>query len=243
MKVRLILVLLIFQLVGCSKISDELKITEQVSSIAELSVNYDNNNFKEYYSYFTNVDVGKISSNEVSSVLTVSDNEFVMNLKVNNIINDELYNSEYLEVYDIKELKYENDGIYLSNGIKYNYEYNVYSLNDNDYLLLLDTEYLGFSAIAELNQLPEIAYEMINIAKSVNIDNDLIVNQFSNKNVIDHEKETIKLFEQKIAVNGTIEEMIGTDDNDDMFIEEDEDFGEINTNIDDYEVDDEEEGE
>ena len=243
MKVRLILVLLIFQLVGCSKISDELKITEQVSSIAELSVNYDNNNFKEYYSYFTNVDVGKISSNEVSSVLTVSDNEFVMNLKVNNIINDELYNSEYLEVYDIKELKYENDGIYLSNGIKYNYEYNVYSLNDNDYLLLLDTEYLSFSAIAELNQLPEIAYEMINIAKSVNIDNDLIVNQFSNKNVIDHEKETIKLFEQKIAVNGTIEEMIGTDDNDDMFIEEDEDFGEINTNIDDYEVDDKEEGE
>jgi hypothetical protein len=243
MKKILSLLILLFVLVSCSDKSAQSLIEDQINSIAEIEIKYENNNYKKLYDYFTNVDVGKIDSNEVSSLLSVDKNVFVMNLKVNKIINDEIYKNDNLEYYDIKQLKFENNGLYLSNGIKYNYEYNVYLLNNDDYLLLMNTEYLNFSTIAQLTQLDEIAYEMINVAKSVRIDNQLIVNEFSNKETLDHEKETIKLFEKKIAVNGTLEEMMGIDTTEDFMTNEDENFGEINTATEDNENITKEEGE
>jgi hypothetical protein len=243
MKKILILMILLFVLASCSDKSAQSSIDDEINSIAELEIKYENNNYKKLYDYFTNVDVGKIDSNEVSSLLSVDKNIFVMNLKVNKIINDEIYKNDNLEYYDIKQLMFENNGLYSSNGIKYNYEYRVYLLNNDDYLLLMNTEYLNFSTIANLTQLDEIAYEMINVAKSARIDNELIVSEFSNKETLDHEKETIKLFEKKIAVNGTLEEMMGIDTTEDFMTNEDENFGEINTATEDNENITNEEGE
>ena len=211
----LITILLLFTLLGCSTDNAEDDIALQVNALAEANVGYDNNNHKEYYNYFTNVEVGKLESNEVSTVLSVNNDVFVMNLKVNKIINDEYYHNDVNEEYDIRELLFENNGIYSAYGLKYNYEYSVYSLNSDDYLLTMDTEYLSFSSIAQLADMADIAREMLNIAKSVQVDRQLVINDFSNKETIDHVKETIKLFEQRIAVNGSLEEMMGIDSGDD----------------------------
>ena len=210
---KLLIVLVLFLLCGCNNNDNISSLIDPFNELAKSEITYTNNMTKKYYSYYLNPNFGKISSDEISSELIYKNTTFLMNLKVNKIIVDNYYNQIEDENYQIGQLIFNNNGNYLQNGIEYSYNYKIYEITENSYYFVLDTEYLNFSTISNIADLKVISLEMLEIAKSVKVNEEELIADYSNKETIDYVKETIDLFEQKIPESGTLEEMMGLNEN------------------------------
>ena len=205
-KFLLCLSLLIF-LTGCYEASDiEKEVNDAISELANNKSNRNDNHVKRYYKYYLPPDVAAIGSEDTYNIFGTEATTFVMNLDVGRVIDDKYYHTN----------DYDNDSIYLNNYLVYelnghilssDFDINVYQ-HDDLYLLELCMNDVIFSACVRLNFVKETLRKMLIIGDSVNIDEMAIIDELSNKDVIEYRKEKIDLFQIIIPKDGRLEELI-----------------------------------
>jgi len=212
MKKILIICVLGLVLTSCKNYDVNELIAESVNNSRYHLIAENNNNNKKYYSYYLDANVGKVKTNQISSVFKVNESEFVMNLKVNAIVNN-----SYFENINISEIS--SDNIIVNDSSTYvdrfekvmPFDYMVVRLEDNRYYVELTSKYLQFSGIAYETDVDKLIKEMIVIAQSVIVDEEKIISDYSVKTEIDYEKKNIDLFQRVIPEEGRLDEMMGID--------------------------------
>jgi hypothetical protein len=155
--------------------------------------------------------VGRIASNEVSNLFMYDNVRFVMNLNVSGIINRKYYEDVVPEMSgNIPE-----DAVIASSVGEYRdfedqvheYSLRICKLNDQNFVFLR-TGYMDFYSVTDqVNVIPDICGKMLQIAKSVKVNQDVILSAYSKKESIAYEGKTVKLFEDISPENGMIEEL------------------------------------
>ncbi|MEG0076329.1 hypothetical protein [Anaerorhabdus sp.] len=208
---RFCLVLVACLLFGCAQSTQSLEANIQKElDFANTLATVEGDNRKDFYSYYIEPSIGKVSSNPSNNVFLKDGVQFVMNLNVSKIISEKYY-ADALTGDDVatkENLLFELDGQY-DDGLLNSYDYRcqVYQY-ENAYMLLLETQYMNFYTVANANQLPGIASEMLKIARTVRVHKDEIISAYSSKEAIQYKKEALNLFEVAVPENGRVDEMI-----------------------------------
>ncbi len=168
-------------------------------------------NKKVFYSFYLEPEVGRLKANETSSILKYKETKFAMNLNISKIVNAQNYgdiipstiklNDEYLIATVNGEYADFDNSIYP-------YQSYVYQLSDNEYYLTIDTQYVFFSAIGNASQIIDVVKPIMKIAKSIEINSDAIMLEYSAKERITFEGEELSLYDEIIPTEGRVIDMI-----------------------------------
>ena len=208
---NLLIVLLLVLMCGCSSngtnITNDLDVL--LSDTNKITSNHPNNSL-EYYDYYLPSDMGEVSFEQESLVLKYLDNKIVVNININDIINNKYYPEQYLtnsSLLDQNKLVYSNGGKYLTiKDIERDYILNLYQ-NNEYYVIELITSDLTYITSSK-SYVKDIVKHLFTIARSVDLDEDLIINNYSDKNVVDYKKKQIDLFDSTRPTSGNLSELL-----------------------------------
>ena len=211
MKKIILIILSMFMLMGCTNENDNKNILiNDLKELAHDSISFINNHSKKLYSYYVIPSMTSDSINDTSSIIKYEDKTITLNIEVNNILNQQLYSNED----KVKQLKIKGTRVLMIddllidyNNEPVNYYFEIYRLND-EYLLSLRTKFFILESIQKQSDVEIIAKMMMTVAKSVNIDIDQIILDYSNKIEIYTEKEVIELYKPLAPENGPISEIL-----------------------------------
>lgn len=220
---RLFVVLLLVMMCGCASNKDINTELDSLLSDANKIVSNHPNNSLEYYDYYLPSDMGEVSFDQESLVLSYLDNKIVVNININDVVNIKYYPEQYLtnsSLLDQNKLVYSKSGKYLTiKDIERDYILNLYQNNDY-YVIELITSDLTYITSSKA-YIKDIVKHLFTIAKSVDLDEELIIADYSNKNIVDYKKKQIDLFDSTRPTSGDLSEMLigdaivgnqGTDD-------------------------------
>ncbi len=220
---RLFVVLLLVMMCGCASNKDiNTELDSLLSDTNKIVSNHPNNSL-EYYDYYLPSDMGEVSFDQESLVLSYLDNKIVVNININDIVNNKYYPEQYLtnsSLLDQNKLVYSKSGKYLTiKDIERDYILNLYQNNDY-YVIELITSDLTYITSSKA-YIKDIVKHLFTIAKSVDLDEELIIADYSDKNIVDYKKKQIDLFDSTRPTSGDLSEMLigdaivgnqGTDD-------------------------------
>ncbi len=131
---RLFVVLLLVMMCGCASNKDiNTELDSLLSDTSKIVSNHPDNSLK-YYDYYLPSDMGEISFDQESLVLSYLDNKIVVNININDIVNNKYYPEQYLtnsSLLDQNKLVYSKSGKYLTiKDIERDYILNLYQNND-----------------------------------------------------------------------------------------------------------------
>ena len=208
---------------GCASNKDiNTELDSLLSDTSKIVSNHPDNSLK-YYDYYLPSDMGEISFDQESLVLSYLDNKIVVNININDIVNNKYYPEQYLNnssLLDQNKLVYSKSGKYLTiKDIERDYILNLYQNNDY-YVIELITSDLTYITSSKA-YIKYIVKHLFTIAKSVDLDEELIIADYSDKNIVDYKKKQIDLFDSTRPTSGDLSEMLigdaivgnqGTDD-------------------------------
>lgn len=206
---KLIVLLILILMCGCANNDDMVTQLDKVFA-SESMPSARANNYTDYIEYYVPGDVNEEDADELSISFSSYDCKFVANINVASIINKEYYSTYKLNddgFFDESKLVYENSGtINNLNKETLSYIFKAYKYDDKCLMHLISDEIniYGYGAIDKAGLL---ASKMMQFASSNNVNNDKIVENFSNKDVIDYQKGTVNLFENIFPVSGRVEDM------------------------------------
>lgn len=210
-KVFLILCLLL-SLCGCKTIEDN-SLNDTLDGILNTFPNISNyriNNFMNYYSYYLPSDMSEETADSDSVVLKYNDSRIIMNLNIANIVNSKYYNSSIADegFFDDQYLVYKKEGTYNNQeDINKVYILKVYSYKDL-YALQFVTSDMNYYGSIDKGEIDEVIKHLLIVAKNTSVDTEAIVNNFSNKDVIDYKKKQINLFDTSMPTSGELTEIL-----------------------------------
>lgn len=210
---KIILLLICLLLTGCSSQNDiniQEVFDEAINSAIALPSGIADNN-KSFYAYYLEPEVGRIYSDETSSIFKYHDIKFVMNLNISKIVNAMNYGDiipETIKLADDYLVAYNSGSYYDYDNSVYDYEAMIYKINDNTYYVCLDTKYVTLYAKGTIYQMLEVIKPMLKIAKTIRIDDNNIMIAYSAKQRISFESEELKLFDEVIPSDGKVSEMV-----------------------------------
>lgn len=208
---------------GCASNKDiNTELDSLLSDTNKIVSNHPNNSL-EYYDYYLPSDMGEVNFDQESLVLSYLDNKIVVNININDIVNNKYYPEQYLtnsSLLDQNKLVYSKSGKYLTiKDIERDYILNLYQNNDY-YVIELITSDLTYITSSKA-YIKDIVKHLFTIAKSVDLDEELIIADYSDKNIVDYKKKQIDLFDSTRPTSGDLSEMLigdaivsnqGTDD-------------------------------
>ena len=211
MKKIILIILSMFILMGCTNEKDNKTILiNDLKEFGHSSISFINNHSKKLYSYYVIPSMTSDSINDTSSIIKYEDKTISLNIEVNNILDQQLFSNED----KVKQLKIKGTRVLMIddllidyNNEPVNYYFEIYRLND-EYLLSLRTKFFILESIQKQSDVEIIAKMMMTVAKSVNIDIDQIILDYSNKIEIYTEKEVIELYKPLAPENGPISEIL-----------------------------------
>lgn len=215
---KLGLLLCIILLGGCKVNAHDLKadITNELTIMAEHEPIYYTTMEKPLYSYYLPKDVGRISSNELSSLFIKDDVKFIMNFNPNKIvIHDYYYQDRFIPyteptILEDTTLYYEANGTFRGNDSRYHYfDCKVIHLEENNYLLKLDMSYINYLAVVQPVQIQSMLHSMFVMAKSVQYDSDYVVSEYSLQSTSESVKVSLEEFNEELPDSGMISELMG----------------------------------
>lgn len=160
------------------------------------------------FDYYLPITIGKKTST-MTSVLMQDQNQLIlMTLDVVSIMNSSLENQAFTALSNTAELYHYSGTTTNFKGFDLPYTVDVKSVDTKRVWLNLKTPTVVLSSILPLASASEIAYDMVRIARSVVVDKQLVVANFSNKEVIQYQKETLDMFTQLAPESGTVMDMI-----------------------------------
>ena len=204
-----ILLILLCACSSSSSLTDDLD--NLLNNIDLLSTNR-TNNILTYYSYYLPSDMGQVDGDNCL-ILSFLDSKTIMSLNVKEIINNKYYPSSYMQsaaLYSQDNLIYSKNGTYISyNNETKDYIYRLYKINDS-YVIELETSDLSFLANTCSN-IKDLSRHLLIIAKSVNVDTDLVISAYSSKSVVDYQKKQIDLFDSIKPTTGSLSDLLTND--------------------------------
>jgi hypothetical protein len=212
--------LFLFVLGGCAQINQsdlESAILASMEDVADNPNNSINNMRKSLYTYYLPKSVGRISSTELSSILISHNTKILMNLDVVAVLSETYYSDtqNVLRSFVNKEAALVDlSGFYLDSDFHHiDYTVTVIKLSHQKVLLTLQTEYFIFSSIAAMALSPELVFDMLSVARSIKMDKPAVLLAYSQREIINYQKETLSIFSQISPESGTVLDMITNSDN------------------------------
>ncbi len=209
---RLFLVFIVlFLLVGCHEVTDiETAIDDTISLIESQELTIYDNHEKDYYSYYLPGGVMNLESTDTYNILSTNGVNVILNIDIDKIIKDAYYS----DVQGVSETYAINDASISKNdtidGIAYELE--VYEYNDR-YLIELFINNADMITLVDRNNIDNVLYDMFIIGMSISTNNELVINDFSSRDVIDYHQEAVDLFEIVIPRDGRLDELIKPNQN------------------------------
>lgn len=239
-KLSLFIVLLL--LCGCASVNSDINASLD-NYLKDLSKTFNvrANHSAKYYEYYMPSDMQDVDGNHNFSYMEYEGAKITMNLNIASLVSSEAFGDDYLDdegFFNESLLIYNNIGTFIKNDTSTsNYRINVYQ-NGDDYLIDLSTKELDFYSLCKDYNLLDTLKHLFTIAKSVKVDSDSVIANYSKKDIIESQKEYRDLFEYNIPSSGFLSDLVGqnvTPSDNTESIEENED---INEEIDE-EVDEE----
>lgn len=211
-KIKLVLVL--FILMGCQSsknisFDDMLDLTFDKVSLSIPSEN--NNHKKDLFSYYLPHDVGILEANKISSVLVIDNVQVFMGINVSEIMSesDDFAVANENDFEAVKEfITYNKNNKEVINNVV------VEKLNDKDYLLYVKSDENFFLATLKKASIPNILEKILIIGRSIQVDKQAVILEFSNKETINYQQEVIELFTNSIPEEGFLNDIYPKDEGD-----------------------------
>lgn len=214
---KLALLLCALLLSGCKV--DHLKIQNDITNELNKMTNYEPIYYttmeKPLYSYYLPKDVGRISSNELSSLFVKDGVKFIMNFNPNKIVihdyyyKDKIVSSEELKINEESDLYYDASGTFKGSDKRYHYyDIKVVHLRDNNYLLKLDMSYVNYLAVVKPVEIKPLIKSMFTMAKSIHFDADYVVNEYSLQSTSESVKVSLEEFNEELPESGLLSDLI-----------------------------------
>lgn len=213
MKKKIFLFLVLFLLSACVS-NDDTSLKNDLDNFFEKVediVTYQTNNDMTFYSYYLPSSMGEEDVDSDSITLKYNDSKIIMNLNVADIINAQYYDEQYLSddgFFNEDYLFYEKSGSYMSIDEKEKqYIYRLYKY-DEEYVLYLKTSDMNYYGNVKVSDIRDVTSELFVIAKSTKVNNEEVINIYSNKEIISFQKKQIDLFDTVLPNNGELSDML-----------------------------------
>lgn len=209
MKKFVLILITSFLLSGCTyqtsfNVQDALN--EEIAS-AEAAAVFSPNMNKEYYSYYLYPYVGRHKSTQTANVLNYHGTQFVMNLNISSLINQEYYQDAASEEYAIGNLIASSNGEYIDYwSDTHTYQADIYEQNDY-YIVVFTTDTVEFYAVTGPIMATKLSGIMLKMARSVKTDQAAVITAYSYSKTVDYQNEKIELFKSVSPESGRIEEL------------------------------------
>lgn len=209
--VKVLLLVQLLILTGCNVYSESIndilnRKIEYAFTLPAQKPSYNHN----YYSYYIEPSVGRITSYETSNVFKYLDNKFILNLNVSGIISSAYYPNQLffdLRLSDLTQLA-NHSGTYTDyEGANHPYDIGIYQIQDGA-LTLFQSDTLDFYAVSGNYEATDLAFIMMKIARSVRVNEQLVVGSFSTQQLISNKRETIQLFQNLAPESGVIDQLL-----------------------------------
>lgn len=164
---------------------------------------------KKYYSYYLPSDMGRYESTETGNVLSLNEVKILMSLNVSGIINRNLYPENTEINVSLKEGKSiaERNSLYTdNNNIGHSYKLIVYDL-EGTYTVCFASDTVCMYANCWKANTDEIASRMVQLARSVTVNETKLISDYSNRIPEVAGSEKVEMFESIAPENGRIEEL------------------------------------
>ncbi len=160
------------------------------------------------YSFYKEPSIGRISSEETSSVFTQDGVKFVMNLNVSSIVNSKYYEGKNISLIpEGMEVLAKSAGRFADFlGEEHPFEVTLYRMND-EVFTYMKTDLLEFFSISSELPALQTAETMIRIARTVRVDRDAVIAAYSSRQEINYERKRLELFQNVVPENGVIDEL------------------------------------
>ena len=202
-------------LTGCSDVTlsslnSQLRAALERSSAIQLTAT--NNIQKNLYSFYLPPHMGRVQSTDTASILRVNNVNILMNLDVIDVIADTYYATKNV----FKRLVAQSQSVVSFDGTLTTtqqktiaYKVTVIDIGNNEVLLTLESGYFILTAIAPIAETSSILEDMVLLVRSARVDKDQVLVNYSTRESIDYQQETIDLFEQIAPESGSVLDMIG----------------------------------
>lgn len=218
---KLVVILFSLCMMGCTYKSDfhlqeELQtMLQQATSETILRANM----HKTMYAYYLPAHIGRHLSTRSASVLNDRGRQFIMNLNVASILNEERIPTTSTFDTVIATV----DGEYIdTQETTHTYTVHVYEENGY-YITFFESDTVQFYAISDAISACELAYDMLVIARSMEVDVAEVKETYANTSTVHYESEKIELFDKIVPESGRVEELFEDSTSNDGEVERNED--------------------
>ncbi|MBP3892152.1 MAG: hypothetical protein J6D29_08255 [Solobacterium sp.] len=210
MKKTILILFLLSCLCGCTKVTSTMQaqLESKLNAMSLLDADAPIYNHR-YYLYYKEPMIGKISSDITSNIFTYEGTRFVMNLNVPAIINNRYYPDGSAEIEGLKGLEpaAKHNGVLKDHlGEEHPYEVKIYELGKQE-ITVFSTDLVDFYAVNAEKNGPHLAGAMYRIARSLTVDKELILADFSNRKTISNVRKKLELFQNIAPESGVIDEL------------------------------------
>jgi hypothetical protein len=212
------IMLLALLLAGCSVNAIDIKtqITVALTNASQIRLLMNQSLRKANYVYYLPPEVGRKESTQSSTLLVSHNTNILMNLDIVSVLSDQFYKTDSIEllrafiaagepIYKYSEATVDLDQKSLP------YSVSILPVQGTTVLISLQTRYFLFSAIAPFALAPDLLYNMLLIARTCRVNTDAVILRYSNRETINYQKETLKIFSQLAPDSGKVIDMISVD--------------------------------
>lgn len=201
-----------------------------VDRAGALPLNHYTNMDSSLFDYYLPSTVGRRNPSLSSVVLVSQNQEILMNLDVVGILNSDNPNVLRAATNTSQAMISFSGTSTNLKGLDLSYEVSVHGLTPRRVLLTLQTRDFVFTSILAPSAVADVAFDMLRIARSVLIQKDAIIATYSNKEIINYQKDTLNMFAQLAPESGTVVDMVeGIDQN--LFNDEYYDAGPVDPTV------------
>lgn len=208
---KLIIILLVLFLSGCSTYLDLDASLDEAFSKEKTNLDIRDNCVVTYYDYFLPNDLVEYDYKDNVLLLGFNNSNIILNLNIPSIINDEYYKDYVAKdegFFDEDKLVYSHIGTYTDlRNREQDYFFRLYQY-DGRYLLHLMSMTVNIYSSCNKYDVEPIASKMLLLARTIKVDYDDVIADYSTKEVIDYEKKQVNLFDLVVPVNGKVEELL-----------------------------------
>lgn len=208
---RLLIILLALLLCGCSTYKDLDASLDEAFSNEHNVLSIRDNNTVTYYNYYLPSDLVEYDYKDNILLLGYKDSNIILNLNIPSIINEQYYKDYVAKdegFFDEDKLVYSHVGTYSDlRDREFDYFYRLYQYDDRYLLHLMSRTVNIYSSCNKYDVVP-ISSKMLLLARTIKVDEDDVVTDYSTKDVIDYHKKQVNLFDLVVPVNGKVEELL-----------------------------------
>lgn len=209
----LIISIVIVMLSGCQDSALTLKqsFSTAIENASNSEITKISNHNATYFDYYLPITMGRLTSTDTSVILKSFNTEILMTIDIVNVVlNGSLSNQNSLRaVFNSDKALSSIEGKTLdARGYDQTYRAQVFDLQNEDYLIVVQTPNTVISAKAKLGLVSDLSYEMLRLARTVVIDRSLILANYSNTETINYQKVNLNMFSQMAPESGTVLDMI-----------------------------------